>query len=157
MLSPDIPPETLQTLLNIAEFMELCEKPLPIGIKYCKRRAALLCSVDSSFSYRTLATLAEKCHAYAKTLRYLESEFANSPASSSIIEALITVNDMLQQPEAAIGVIVYVQKGTALSTWPSVLITNSSNFETAHKVELKESWYEKLQRWEVSSSVFSCS
>jgi FKBP12-rapamycin complex-associated protein len=36
-----------QTLLNLAEFMEHNDKPLPIDI-------------------RKLGTLAEKCHAYAK-------------------------------------------------------------------------------------------
>ena len=40
-------PEMTQTLLNLAEFMEHNDKPLPIDI-------------------RKLGTLAEKCHAYAK-------------------------------------------------------------------------------------------
>ena len=42
-------PEMTQTLLNLAEFMEHNDKPLPIDI-------------------RKLGTLAEKCHAYAKAL-----------------------------------------------------------------------------------------
>ncbi|EAL66546.1 protein kinase, Atypical group [Dictyostelium discoideum AX4] len=107
LLSPNIPPEILQTLLNLAEFMELHEKPLPIDI-------------------RTLGALAEKCHAYAKALHYKESEFSQSP--SSTIEALISINNQLQQPEAAIGILIYAQKN--------------------HSVELKEGWYEKLRRWE---------
>ncbi|EGC32838.1 protein kinase, atypical group [Dictyostelium purpureum] len=107
LLSPNIPPEILQTLLNLAEFMELHEKPLPIDI-------------------RTLGALAEKCHAYAKALHYKEAEFQQSP--SSTIEALISINNQLQQPEAAIGILIYAQKN--------------------HSVELKESWYEKLRRWE---------
>eukprot|EP01132_Coremiostelium_polycephalum_P005602 gene5602-6970_t len=107
LMSPNIPPEILQTLLNLAEFMELHEKPLPIDI-------------------RTLGALAEKCHAYAKALHYKEIEFQQSP--SSTIEALISINNQLQQPEAAIGILIYAQKN--------------------HSVELKESWYEKLRRWE---------
>ncbi|GAM16986.1 hypothetical protein SAMD00019534_001610 [Acytostelium subglobosum LB1] len=107
LMSPNIPPEILQTLLNLAEFMELHEKPLPIDI-------------------RTLGALAEKCHAYAKALHYKEIEFQQ--ASNSTIEALISINNQLQQPEAAIGILIYAQKN--------------------HSVELKESWYEKLRRWE---------
>ncbi|EFA77745.1 protein kinase [Heterostelium album PN500] len=107
LLSPNIPPEILQTLLNLAEFMELHEKPLPIDI-------------------RTLGALAEKCHAYAKALHYKEIEFQQS--ANSTIEALISINNQLQQPEAAIGILIYAQKN--------------------HSVELKESWYEKLRRWE---------
>ncbi|KAF2071336.1 hypothetical protein CYY_007349 [Polysphondylium violaceum] len=113
LLSPNIPPEILQTLLNLAEFMELHEKPLPIDI-------------------RTLGALAEKCHAYAKALHYKEIEFQQSP--SSTIEALISINNQLQQPEAAIGILIFAQKN--------------------HSVELKESWYEKLRRWEDALSAY---
>ncbi|EGG15157.1 protein kinase [Cavenderia fasciculata] len=109
LMSPNIPPEILQTLLNLAEFMELHEKPLPIDI-------------------RTLGALAEKCHAYAKALHYKEIEFQQSIGSNSTIEALISINNQLQQPEAAIGILIYAQKN--------------------HSVELKETWYEKLRRWE---------
>lgn len=47
LVSPSIPPEIVTALLNLAEFMEHNERPLPL---------------DS----RTLGALAEKCHAYAK-------------------------------------------------------------------------------------------
>lgn len=105
--SPTIPPEILQTLLNLAEFMEHDDKRLPIDI-------------------RTLGSLAEKCHAYAKALHYKELEFHTSP--STTIEALISINNQLQQPDAAIGILTYAKQH--------------------HKLELKENWYEKLQRWE---------
>ena len=98
--------EVLQPLLNLAEFMELVDKPLPIDI--CK-----------------LGTLAEKCHAYAKALHYREVEFHDHPAET--IEALISINNHLQQPEAAKGILSYASK--------------------LYRIELKESWYEKLQRW----------
>ncbi|THG17869.1 hypothetical protein TEA_016039 [Camellia sinensis var. sinensis] len=54
--SPNIPPEILATLLNLAEFMEHDEKPLPIDI-------------------RLLGALADKCRAFAKALHYKEMEF----------------------------------------------------------------------------------
>jgi serine/threonine-protein kinase mTOR len=73
-----------------------------------------------------LGALAEKCHAYAKALHYKETEFQSSP--STCIEALISINNQLQQPEAAIGILLYAQQ--------------------THSIELKESWYEKLRRWE---------
>ena len=78
--------EVLQPLLNLAEFMELVDKPLPINI-------------------RKLGELAEKCHAYAKALHYREVEFHSYPADT--IEALISINNQLQQPEAAKGILTY--------------------------------------------------
>eukprot|EP00002_Diphylleia_rotans_P028068 TRINITY_DN5657_c0_g1_i3.p1 TRINITY_DN5657_c0_g1~~TRINITY_DN5657_c0_g1_i3.p1 ORF type:complete len:1876 (-),score=390.71 TRINITY_DN5657_c0_g1_i3:1816-7443(-) len=109
--SSTIPPEILQVLLNLAEFMEHDDKPLPIDIK-------------------TLGTLAEKCHAYAKALHYKEIEFHSSPNTlSETIEALISINNQLQQPEAADGILKYAES-------------------TMERVSLiKESWYEKLHRW----------
>lgn len=111
--SPNLPPEVLQTLLNLAEFMEHDEKPLPIAIT-------------------ALGTLAEKCQAYAKALHYKEIEFILNPAA--LIEDLISINNQLQQHEAAMGILKYAQKN--------------------HSVELKESWYEKLQRWEEAYAVY---
>eukprot|EP00899_Mesostigma_viride_P025256 jgi/Mesvir1/5915/Mv00684-RA.1 len=105
--SPTIPPEVVATLLNLAEFMEHDERPLPVDI-------------------RTLGALAEKCHAFAKALHYKEAQFEQSP--TGCIEALISINNNLHQPEAAVGVLVYAQQHL--------------------KAELKESWYEKLQRWD---------
>ena len=108
LTSPTIPPEVLQTLLNLAEFMEHDDKTLPIDQK-------------------TLGAYAAKCHAYAKALHYKELEFMSEPLPDTI-EALISINNQLQQPDAAIGILTYAQQ--------------------KHSVELKESWYEKLQRWE---------
>ena len=105
--------EVLQPLLNLAEFMELVDKALPINI-------------------RKLGALAEKCHAYAKALHYREVEFHTSPAET--IESLISINNHLQQPEAAKGILTYA--------WQH------------YQVELKESWYEKLQRWTDARSAY---
>ncbi|KAI8925792.1 armadillo-type protein [Entophlyctis helioformis] len=108
LTSSNIPPEIIQTLLNLAEFMEHDDKALPIDI-------------------RTLGLYAAKCHAYAKALHYKELEFISEPLTNTI-EALISINNQLQQPDSAIGILTYAQQN--------------------HAVELKESWYEKLQRWE---------
>lgn len=72
--SDTIPAEILQTLLNLAEFMEHDVEALPIDI-------------------RELGELAQKCHAYAKALHYKELEFHTSP--STCIEALISINNQL--------------------------------------------------------------
>jgi phosphatidylinositol kinase/protein kinase (PI-3 family) len=87
--SPSIPPEILQQLLNLAEFMEHDVEALPIDI-------------------RQLGEVAEKCHAYAKALHYKELEFHTSPTTT--IESLISINNKLGQPEAAEGILQYAQK-----------------------------------------------
>ena len=111
-MSPHIPPELLHQLLDLAEFMEHDDKPLPIDI-------------------RTLGSLAERSSAFAKALHYKEIEFRSSPAST--IEALISIYNELQQPDAAVGILKHAQQH--------------------HAVELKESWYEKLGRWEDALAV----
>ncbi|KAI5778883.1 armadillo-type protein [Geopyxis carbonaria] len=108
LVSPNIPPEILQILLNLAEFMEHDDKALPIDI-------------------RTLGVYAAKCHAYAKALHYKELEFLQEPQPSTI-EALISINNLLQQSDAAIGILRRAQ--------------------VYSDVPLRESWFEKLQRWE---------
>ncbi|KAK4401785.1 Serine/threonine-protein kinase TOR [Sesamum angolense] len=113
--SPNIPPEILATLLNLAEFMEHDERPLPIDI-------------------RLLGALAEKCRAFAKALHYKEMEFEGAWSNRmdgnpvAVVEALIHINNQLHQHEAAVGILTYAQQHLG--------------------VQLKESWYEKLQRWD---------
>ncbi|KAK8706592.1 hypothetical protein V6N13_050150 [Hibiscus sabdariffa] len=113
--SPNIPPEILATLLNLAEFMERDERPLPIDI-------------------RLLAALAEKCRAFAKALHYKEMEFEGARSKKmdanpvAVVEALIHINNQLHQYEAAVGIL--------------------TNAQQHLDVQLKESWYEKLQRWD---------
>jgi len=114
LTSPNIPPELIQTLLNLAEFMEHDDKALPIDIK-------------------TLGGFAAKCHTYAKALHYKELEFISEPKPSNI-EALISINNQLQQPDSAIGILTYAQEN--------------------HNIKLKESWYEKLQRWEDAKAAY---
>jgi FKBP12-rapamycin complex-associated protein len=114
LTSPNIPPEILQILLNLAEFMEHDDKALPIDI-------------------RTLGRYAGKCHAFAKALHYKELEFEQDQ-NSGAVEALITINNQLQQSDAAIGIL---RKAQAY-----------------RDVELKETWFEKLQRWEEALAAY---
>lgn len=112
--SPHIPPEILQILLNLAEFMEHDDKALPIDV-------------------RTLGMYAAKCHAFAKALHYKELEF-NAEQNASAVEALISINNQLQQTDAAFGILRKAQ-GYA-------------------DVEIKETWFEKLQRWEEALTAY---
>ncbi|KAJ1517551.1 phosphatidylinositol kinase- protein kinase tor1 [Coelomomyces lativittatus] len=107
-MSPHISPDIVQLLLKLAEFMEHDEKPLPI---------------DNS----TLSSIANKHQAYAKALHYEELEFMSNPCTSTV-GSLISINNHLQLPDAAIGVLTFSQ--------------------LKHQIKLKESWYLQLQRWE---------
>ena len=86
--APTIPPEIVGTLLNLAEFCEHDERPLPLEA-------------------RALGAIAERCRAYAKALHYKETEFVTSPAAC--VEAIIAINNRLNMSEAAMGVLVYAQ------------------------------------------------
>ena len=108
LVSPQIPPEILQVLLNLAEFMEHDDKPLPIDIG-------------------TLGMYAGKCHAYAKALHYKELEFEEEK-TPNVVEALISINNQLQQTDTAVGILRNAQK--------------------YRDFELKETWFEKLGRWD---------
>lgn len=89
--SPQIPGHIRQSLLNLAEFMEMQDKRLPLDI-------------------HLLATQAEAANMFAKCLHYREIEFnsTNTKPSSECIEALITVNTQLGMREAASGVLTFV-------------------------------------------------
>lgn len=107
--SPHVTPDLLGILLNLAEFMEHDDKALPIDI-------------------RTLGHEAGRCHAYAKSLHYKELEFLQEQ-SAGAVEALITINNHLQQYDAAIGILRRAQ-----------LYSDG--------IQLREKWFEKLERWE---------
>lgn len=107
--SENVPPDLLGLLLNLAEFMEHDDKALPIDIRVLGREAA-------------------RCHAYAKALHYKELEFLQDQ-SSGAVEALIVINNQLQQSDAAIGILRKAQ-----------LYTDG--------IQLRETWFEKLERWE---------
>ncbi|KAE9399554.1 phosphatidylinositol 3-kinase [Gymnopus androsaceus JB14] len=88
--APTAPSELIHRWLNLAEFMEHEEKPLPI-------------------EHRTLGEYALKYLAYAKALHYKELEYWSEP-STSTIEALITINTRLQQHDAAWGTLLMARE-----------------------------------------------
>ncbi|KAL2022046.1 hypothetical protein VTK56DRAFT_6286 [Thermocarpiscus australiensis] len=114
--SENVPPDLLGQLLNLAEFMEHDDKALPIDIRVLGREAA-------------------RCHAYAKALHYKELEFLQDH-NSQAVEALIVINNQLQQSDAAIGILRKVK---------------------AYKdgIQLRESWFEKLERWDEALNFYS--
>lgn len=114
LTSPSIPPDILQVLLNLCEFMEHDDKALPIDI-------------------RTLGQYAGRNHAYAKALHYKELEFEEEKTPSTV-EALISINNQLQQTDAAVGILRNAQK--------------------YRDFELKETWYEKLERWDEALAAY---
>ncbi|KAJ8022045.1 Serine/threonine-protein kinase mTOR [Holothuria leucospilota] len=110
LTSLDIP-EIVQILLNLAEFMEHSDKgPLPLNTVLLGERAS-------------------NCRAYAKALHYKEEEFHRGP-NTEILEALISINNKLHQPEAAYGVLQYAMK----------------NYRA--ELQIQETWYEKLHDWD---------
>ena len=50
-----------------------------------------------------------RCRAYAKALHYKEEEFHRS-VTTDTLESLISINNKLQQPESAAGVLDYAMK-----------------------------------------------
>lgn len=115
LISPQIPPEILQVLLNLAEFMEHDDKALHIDI-------------------RLLGMYAGKCHAFAKALHYKELEFEEKKTPGTV-EALIYINNQLQQTDAAVGILRNAQK--------------------YRDIELKETWFEKLERWDEALNAYN--
>lgn len=70
--SPTRTTQVLQTILNLAEFMELDEIS------------------DMMFGSKTLAAIAVRCNTLAKALYYWEKEFENNPQDT--IKLLIQTN-----------------------------------------------------------------
>lgn len=89
--------------------MEHDDKALPIDIRVLGREAG-------------------RCHAWAKALHYKELEFIQDQ-SSGAVEALIQINNQLQQYDAAIGI-----------------LRKAQSFKDG--ITLRETWFEKLERWE---------
>ena len=92
---PDLP-EISQTILNLAEFMEHCDKgPLPLDPVLLGEQAV-------------------KCRAYAKALHYKEDEF-HREATVPVVESLMSINNKLGQKEAATGLLEWGRKN--LQVW----------------------------------------
>ncbi|KAJ8946331.1 hypothetical protein NQ318_004221 [Aromia moschata] len=112
-------PEITQTILNLAEFMEHCDKgPLPLDA-------------------HLLGEHAMHCRAYAKALHYKEEEFQRKDANNDhVVEALISINNKLQQKEAAEGLLQYVMR-------------------QGSDVQVKVRWYEKLHNWDKALGLYT--
>lgn len=123
LMVPDIP-EITQAILNLAEFMEHCDKgPLPIRSQLLGERAM-------------------DCRAYAKALHYKEEEFRRgieTVLESHTVESLILINNKLQQREAAEGLLEYV-------------MAKRADGDTELQVQVR--WYEKLHNWEKALSLY---
>lgn len=89
ILSPELSLSDLQQILNLAEVMCQEDETLPIDIEI-------------------LARVADRCHAFAKALYYRELEWKARPEAS--VEPLIALYDSLQQRDAAVGILNYVQQ-----------------------------------------------
>jgi FKBP12-rapamycin complex-associated protein len=85
--SPTIPPEILQTLLDLVEYMET-DDPLPID-------------------KMTLQDLALGSAAFAKALRYAEENYRTNPEAN--VERMISLYTQLRIPSAAIGVLAHAR------------------------------------------------
>ncbi|KAJ7066574.1 phosphatidylinositol 3-kinase [Mycena amicta] len=83
LTSPVAPSEVIRRLLDLCEYMEHEEKPLPID-------------------HSTLGDYSTRYFAYAKALHWKELEFFSNP-SPAILESLISINTRLQQHDAASG------------------------------------------------------
>jgi phosphatidylinositol kinase/protein kinase (PI-3 family) len=116
LTSPNIPPEILQYLLDLAEFMEHVNTKFPMD-------------------KHKLGVMAEKCHAYAKALYYKEIEFKHKPDNLNTIESLISINNKLGLPQAANGILQAAQ--------------------TKNAIQLRDSWFEKLGRWEEALDAYT--
>ncbi|XP_046969780.1 serine/threonine-protein kinase Tor-like [Vanessa cardui] len=117
---PDVP-ELALAVLNLAEFLEHCEKgALPISIKL-------------------LGDTAITCRAYAKALYYKEEEYRRNP-STQVVEALIHINNKLQQKESANGLLEKV-------------IMQKKNGDCSLNVHVR--WYEKLHNWDQALDLYS--
>ncbi|KAL0821941.1 hypothetical protein ABMA28_005332 [Loxostege sticticalis] len=114
-------PELALAVLNLAEFMEHCEKgSLPISTKL-------------------LGDTAISCKAYAKALYYKEEEYKKNP-TTQVVEALIHINNKLQQKEAANGLLERV-------------IMQQKDGKCSLNVHVR--WYEKLHNWEQALDLYN--
>ncbi|CAH0725575.1 unnamed protein product, partial [Brenthis ino] len=117
---PDVPEVSL-AVLNLAEFLEHCDKgALPISIKL-------------------LGDTAITCRAYAKALYYKEEEYKRNP-STQVVEALIHINNKLQQKESANGLLEKV-------------IMEKKNGDCSLNVHVR--WYEKLHNWDQALDLYT--
>ncbi|PVU91733.1 hypothetical protein BB561_004248 [Smittium simulii] len=88
--NPQVPPEILQAILNLAEYMERDEKPIPISLE-------------------KLGDYAQSCHALAKALHYKEIEWELA-GGENVVQDLIKLNQDLDNSDAAVGALAFLRK-----------------------------------------------
>lgn len=129
----------MQLMLNVAEFMS------HYG------------SIEKLFSDKALGKMGLQCHTYAKALKYKEIEFSNkfnidemligqrqigvetSTQLFALVEDMIRINQSLQEPEAARGVMAFVR-----SNIEDVSVDQANPGDDI----IPPSWYEKLDEWD---------
>lgn len=144
--SPNVSQEICQTILDLAEAMERNDIPLPIDIRMLgelARRSHVFAKalrytelqyVDKHFpvarfnfgSYLFspklfLPSTLENCR-YEAHLLTTAHTIENKQAIGSCIEALISINNELEYPDAAVGILLYAQ-------------------QNRHVEDLQESWF----------------
>lgn len=109
-------PEVTHAILNLNEFIEHYDGLL----------------VDLNL----LARKAFETRAYAKALRYREQQFQKGNAHEpEVLESLIMINNKLQQPEGAAGVLEYAKK-------------------LQGQLGVRGGWYEKLHDWNAALEAY---
>lgn len=114
--------DSLCTALSSRENPSDIHQSLLSLVEYMERNGKSL-----PIATKKLGDYAQSNNSYAKALYYKELEFKDG-FDPNIIESLMNINNKLHQTDAAIGLLKYAQ--------------------TEHSLQLKETWYEKLQRWE---------
>lgn len=179
--APKTPSEILHALLNLAEFMEHDDKALPMDIRTLGRLAEKCQAYAKALRYKereyeqylngegiSSNASSSAIHGSSQFDQYAEYAFGvhargSGAAPSAIVESLISINNQLEQPEAAIGILKYTQAqatlgdrdtmgklGVGIHTPPDVTtsVEESTNAFSWGSLEIKETWYEKLGRWE---------
>eukprot|EP00771_Trimastix_marina_P000832 gnl/Trimastix_PCT/1865.p1 GENE.gnl/Trimastix_PCT/1865~~gnl/Trimastix_PCT/1865.p1 ORF type:complete len:1904 (-),score=747.44 gnl/Trimastix_PCT/1865:385-6096(-) len=152
---PTCPPEILQTLLHLAEYMEHLR---PAG-KHARHPLPI--------SLRVLANAAERCRAFAKALHYREAEFhmlmeadarrAPQPAPCSIVYPCISLgdrecvpddmsrNEIHQRARGVVESLVQIHNELQHIDAAQGALRIAQN---KLQMTLNESYFEKLHRWE---------
>ncbi|CAK9293619.1 unnamed protein product [Gordionus sp. m RMFG-2023] len=126
LLNSDVS-EVVLTVLNLAEFMDHCEKgPLPLDTILLGQQA---------LRYR----------AYAKALRYKEEEFYKG-ATPEILESLICINNKLKATEASAGILCY-----ALKYFPEELKSHEGWYEKLNEWDAALQIYSAKMKTEPSN------
>lgn len=107
--------EVVPIVLNLAEFMEHNGTLIPIPPQVLLKQLL-------------------RHHAFAKALHYKEREFKLGSALLQIIDALMNINNLLQQSDAGNG-----------------LLTVATE---TYKLQPKELWFQKLQKWNEAKSLY---